>query len=359
MLDRLGLKKIVTKARLKDIDKFIPFLSDYQFNKFGLDTPNKKAAFISQIAKESQYFQKLSENLNYTSGKRLMAVFPKVFKDLKSTSGYLNNPQALAKLLYEGRRGQSLGLGNRMEGDGFKYRGRGLIMITGRAEYERIGLLMGLDLISRPELLEQPRYAVASAFLYWQTKKGNNGLSLSQMAEKGLIDSITKAISNSTSTKDERREIFLNAVSVFANCQNSHPETASLIKLESPNDDIENTGRVFSYEGTGRSALKSSDPFDVITNFNKSDAIIAPKSFRTESLANSLGQATSLDPAQIRKVLTTYNLPPDTAGAFTLASVNGTFLVLNDGNAGFQPESDTFLLLRNYIVSPSDPIFFV
>lgn len=89
---------------------------------------------------------------------------------------------------YEGRKD----LGNNHPGDGVKYKGRGLIQITGRANYEKCGKALGLELIDHPELLEQPAHAVSSAVWFWHSK------GLSELATRGDYMGITKRINGGT-----------------------------------------------------------------------------------------------------------------------------------------------------------------
>jgi len=118
--------------------------------------------FLSNAAHESGSFTVFIENLNY-SATRLLQVFPKYFSGV-SLSLYANKPEKIANRVYANR----IGNGNEASGDGWKFRGRGAIQITGRANYQMIGVLMGLDLTNKPELLEQLNYAVESAFVWWR-----------------------------------------------------------------------------------------------------------------------------------------------------------------------------------------------
>ena len=107
---------------------------------------------------------------------------------------------------YEGR----ADLGNTVAGDGFKYRGRGLIQITGRANYAACGEALGLDLISQPELLEQPQYACMSAAWFWATH------GLNTLADAGSFDKITQRINGGQNGAADRRALFAKAQQVLA-----------------------------------------------------------------------------------------------------------------------------------------------
>lgn len=116
--------------------------------------------FLANILHESGRLEKLEEGLSY-SAERLHAVWPNRFPTLESAEPYARNPVALANKVYGGR------LGNYESGDGWKYRGRGLLQVTGRDNYIKLGDKMGQDLESNPDLLAQPSYALESAVLWW------------------------------------------------------------------------------------------------------------------------------------------------------------------------------------------------
>ena len=144
------------------------------FAKYDISTPLRQAAFIGQCAHESNNFTRLEEGLNY-SASRLMAVWPSRFPTLEAAAPYANNPEKLANKVYGGR----ADLGNKEDGDGFKFHGRGCIQLTGRDSYERCGEAIGVDLIGQPNLLVEPLYACLSAGWFWN-KKGLNVLADAQ-----------------------------------------------------------------------------------------------------------------------------------------------------------------------------------
>ena len=134
----------------------------------GIDQPLRLAHFIAQTATETGGFATLEENLSY-SAKRLMAVWPGRFPTLASTDGLALNPVALANKVYGGR----LGNGPAASGDGYRYRGRGLIQLTGRANYAAREAETGILLVTHPELASDPATAVRIACLYWQSRSIN------------------------------------------------------------------------------------------------------------------------------------------------------------------------------------------
>ncbi|MGP5480888.1 glycoside hydrolase family 19 protein [Pseudomonas helleri] len=111
-----------------------------------------------------------------------------------------------AQARYEGRKD----LGNTVAGDGSKYRGRGLIQITGRANYMACGEGLGLDLIKQPELLEKPQHACMSAAWFWATK------GLSTLADAGQFDKITQRINGGQNGAADRQALYVRALKVLA-----------------------------------------------------------------------------------------------------------------------------------------------
>ena len=119
--------------------------------------------FLGQVLHESEDLTAFSENLNY-SAERLVQVWPARFPTLADARPYARNPEALANRVYGGR------MGNTEPGDGWRYRGRGPIQLTGRANYAFVGDLMGQDLINLPELMEQPCYALEATIHWWENR---------------------------------------------------------------------------------------------------------------------------------------------------------------------------------------------
>lgn len=117
---------------------------------------------LGQLLHESGMLQATVENLNY-SAQALLATWPSRF-DSDSAALYEHRPEAIANKVYANR----MGNGDEASGDGWRFRGRGLIMITGRYGYQAAGDLCGQDLEQLPELLEQPHYALESAICWWE-----------------------------------------------------------------------------------------------------------------------------------------------------------------------------------------------
>ncbi|MGP5481154.1 glycoside hydrolase family 19 protein, partial [Pseudomonas helleri] len=113
-------------------------------------------------------------------------------------------PEQIANNVYAGR------MGNSAPGDGWKYRGRGLIQLTGKTNYRRCGEALGLDLLTQPELLEKPQHACMAAAWFW----GSNGLN--SLADKGDIETITQRINGGLTGLADRQAIYARALKVLA-----------------------------------------------------------------------------------------------------------------------------------------------
>src|SRR5262245_30073656 len=118
--------------------------------KYELTTPIRQAHFMAQISHESDGGTVTIENMNYRTAQRIRDVWPSRFT-VESAKPYVGNPRGLANKVYNGRMGNRSGTD-----DGYNYRGRGLIQLTGRESYQKIGKLVGLDLEDDPDLVIKP-----------------------------------------------------------------------------------------------------------------------------------------------------------------------------------------------------------
>ena|SRR2546426_3337295 len=146
------------------LDVWCPALNA-AMERFQIDSTARAAAFLAQVAHESNEFRNLVENLNYSAG-RLMQVWPKRFPTLETATPYERQPEKLANYVYANR----LGNGDSASGDGWRFRGRGLLQITGRGNYRSAGLALQLPLETEPERLETPEAAALAAAQYWQSR---------------------------------------------------------------------------------------------------------------------------------------------------------------------------------------------
>lgn len=162
--------------------------------EFGITTPKRMAAFIAQVGHESTSFSRLSESLYYTDAERVARIFKTGFDNNKNgviepaeieyARAYIRNPEKLANRAYAGRGGN----GNEASGDGWRFRGRGLIQVTFRNNYEDCGTVLGLDLLANPDLLLDFAQAARSAAWFWSANGCNT------LADKGSFLAITRKI---------------------------------------------------------------------------------------------------------------------------------------------------------------------
>jgi putative chitinase len=122
-------------------------------NLLGADDSKAVAAILGQVLVESNSFQNLTENLNYTTAGRLCAVYPRSFPSPASAQPFLRNPQGVANRVMAGR----FGNGNESSGDGWRFRGRGPIQLTWRANYQESGAQLSLPLEAQPESVLEPK----------------------------------------------------------------------------------------------------------------------------------------------------------------------------------------------------------
>ena len=173
------------------------------FETFGIDTPEQQASFLGQCGHESNGFTALVENLNYKA-ESLCKVWPKRFPSLEAAQPYHRNPEAIANKVYADR----MGNGDEDSGEGFAYRGRGLIQLTGKLNYQACGDALGVDLVSDPDLVSTPMYAALSAGWFWSTHHLNNIAS--------DIVAVTKKINGGTIGLDDRVARTERALSALA-----------------------------------------------------------------------------------------------------------------------------------------------
>ena len=163
---------------------------------FDINTPRRLAHFLGQCAHESGNFKFTSENLNY-SVKGLLTVFPKYFKQPGLAEAYARNPERIASRVYADR------MGNGSEGtnDGWKFRGRGYIQLTGKNNYSAFNKFVNEDIILNPELVAK-KYPLLSAAWFFHTNKLNN------ISDKGISDNVitqlTKRINGGTNGLEDR-----------------------------------------------------------------------------------------------------------------------------------------------------------
>jgi putative chitinase len=147
----------------------------------------------------------LEENLNYKAA-TLMKLWPRRFPTLEKANEYSGNPKKIANSVYSSR------MGNRDEnsGDGFRFRGRGIIQLTGHSSYFHCGKALGVDFVGNPDLVSSPKYAALSGGWFWSTHN------LNSPADALDYTKVTKIINGGTIGLDDRIKHVQQALAVLA-----------------------------------------------------------------------------------------------------------------------------------------------
>jgi len=171
---------------------------------YDISTPQRVGAFLAQTAHESGGYKALKENLNYRA-ETLCKVWPHYFPNMDVANQYAHNQEAIANRAYANR----MGNGPEESGDGFRYCGRGLIQLTGKANYSAFAQSIDTPVEEIPEFLGTFEGAIQSACWFWET---NN---LNQYADSGDILTMTKKINGGTLGLAERQQHYQNFMQVL------------------------------------------------------------------------------------------------------------------------------------------------
>lgn len=186
-------------------ERWAPALTD-AMQAHGIVTRNEIASFLAQVAHESALLRRLEENLNY-SAEGLAATWPTRYRAPNGKPNAValslaRRPSAIANHCYAKR----MGNGDVASGDGWKYRGRGPIQITGRDNYKACGDALGVDLIAKPELLLEPIAGAFSAGWYWKSR------GLDKHDDDESVSAETKLINGGTHGLPDRQALFDRAL---------------------------------------------------------------------------------------------------------------------------------------------------
>lgn len=176
--------------------------------KFSISSPLRQAAFLAQVGHESAGFTALSENLNY-SAPALARTWPSRYAQKDGApnaraKALHRQPELIANDTYGGRNG------NTEPGDGWAYRGRGLIQLTGRDNYRAAGTDLSLPLEAEPDRLLEPAIAALTAAWFWRTRN------LNALADNGKTEAITRKINGGLHGLADRHERYARALQVLA-----------------------------------------------------------------------------------------------------------------------------------------------
>jgi putative chitinase len=164
--------------------------------KFQINTPLRLCHFLAQCAHESGNFKAVNENLNY-GPVALLKTFPKYFPEGFGIDEYARKPEKIANLVY----GNRMGNGPETSGDGYRYRGRGYIQLTGKTNYQAFDKFVDEDVTTNPDLVAT-KYPLLSAAWFW------NSRTLNSLADRGSTDmdvtAITRKVNGGTHGLDDR-----------------------------------------------------------------------------------------------------------------------------------------------------------
>ncbi len=176
--------------------------------KYGVDNPLRLAHFLAQCAHESGNFKVLYENLNYSS-EGLLKIFPKYFKDKATADLYARKPEKIGNRVYASR----MGNGDEASGEGYKFRGRGFIQLTGKDNYKAFSDYIKEDCVANPDLVAT-KYPLASAAFFFQKNK------LWDICDKGdtqdVVTLVTKRVNGGTHGLEDRLNKFNAFNSILA-----------------------------------------------------------------------------------------------------------------------------------------------
>jgi putative chitinase len=214
MLTKAALRAIFPRAPEVDLDAFITSGIEALRDAGILEMANRLQYFLAQLGHESNGLTHKEENLNY-SAQRLTEIWPSRFPTLDSAKPFAFNPEKLANKVYGGR------MGNTEPGDGYRYRGRGYIQLTGRETYREIGKIAGLDLEANPELASKPENAVKIACAFWTWKKIN------KQCDAGDFTGVTQRINGGTNGLSDRLDWLRKVKNVVTATTNGGVATAT------------------------------------------------------------------------------------------------------------------------------------
>ena len=160
--------------------------------EFAIDSPYRIAGFLSNVAHESAGFKFVSENLNYSAAS-LMRVWSQRFPTVEIAQRYAMQPEKIANRAYADR----MGNGDEASGDGWKYRGRGLIQLTGKNNYVAYSMACDNEAIQKPDIVAEPKYAAESAGWFWSVNR------LNQLADAQDIQGMRKRVNGGLNGLDD------------------------------------------------------------------------------------------------------------------------------------------------------------
>lgn len=214
MLTRAQIKSIFPKASESDIDAFIKF-GEEALKKSGIiEMVTRLQYFLAQLGHESNGLTSREENLNYSAA-RLMEIWESRFPTMDIAKQYERNPEKLANFVYGGR------MGNVNPGDGYRYRGRGYIQLTGRETYREVGRIAGIDLEGNPDAAAKPENGIKIACAFWTWKNINPACDVSDFT------AVTKKINGGTNGLNDRLQWLSKVKTIVTAAPKPSPATTT------------------------------------------------------------------------------------------------------------------------------------
>lgn len=198
--------------------------------KYEITTANRIAGFFAQCGHESMGFKVLEENLHYRA-ETLDKIFPKYFKNAgRDANAYAKQPQKIANVVYAGR----MGNGDAASNDGFNFRGRGPIQLTGRENYTNFGKTVGLTAEQVIDYIQTKKGALESACWYWKSRN------LNAACDANDIVKMTKLINGGTIGLDDRLKHYTEALAILDGAAAAAAPAASggVLRRGSKGDDV-------------------------------------------------------------------------------------------------------------------------
>lgn len=234
----------------KEADEWHQALVDV-LPKYNINTIDRVAAFMAECSHESGNFTVLEENLNY-SWQQLRKVFPRYFPTDALAQQYHRQPEKIANRVYDDANRQSK-LGNTQPGDGWKYRGRGVIQLTGKNNYTAFAASIGQTLDQTVEYLKTKDGALESACWFWNNRKIN------PVADTKNIDAVSKLVNGGDIGLVERRDLYNKSVKILNESAPVSPApspvpaqpSSSVLKVGSKGDSVKKMQQALGIKADG------------------------------------------------------------------------------------------------------------
>ena len=198
------LKAICPKTKSTILEKYVEPINTVGEYYEMFENPKRIAGFLAQVAHESGGFTAVKENLNY-SAKGLMTTFKKYFPDEATAKQYEKKPEKIANRVYANR----MKNGDETSGDGYRFRGRGLIQLTGRDNYTKFAQALNMSIEDTIAYLETPNGALVSAAWFWDNNK------LNQYCDRNDFITLTKRINGGTIGLEDRKHHYQIALNML------------------------------------------------------------------------------------------------------------------------------------------------